>query len=789
MAMSNIGISWKYHDVLVALDYFQKSMEALVRLGEERRANIVRNNIAQTHYQLGDLEGAVDLSRTALATWDRIGAGDRVGVVETSLGIDYLELGDYRTALQFLQKSLAARVKQGYLFGVAESWNNLALVYRAQGDYGQAESALEKSIALSRRLKNHDLEAEGLANLGEVQYLLGKPVNAVQSLGASLGIAEKLDVKLKIAFVTYNLGRVYLSQRKLDEAARYLNRSLETENQIHDGVEEGQTLVAVSDLELKRGSLEQSRAFALRAQALSEQTRQSAVQWTALNALGLAEEGLGHRDLAKDAFDRAIGVLEDLRTSVAGGASQQAVFFASKTEPYQERMALALEAGKVAEAFHYAERARARALLDTISGNRPPLSKAMTAPERTEEQQLRLALNAVSQQIQSSPDNSEALRRRQDQARLDYESFQTRLYAAHPELRIARAQIPVIEAGESRTLLDGAAGALLEFAVTPRRTWLFAITSEGLQCFELKIDSASLERKVEQFHQQLSNRDLRVDPAAGELYTLLLGPARTLLSGKTTWIIAPDGPLWNLPFQALESKPGHFVIEDAAVSYVQSFTALRAEMQVARRHRAAPGTLLGFGNPAGRDALPDAARQIQTIAAMYQPAGRAYTGMEASEERWKREAPGYRIVQFATHAVFDNRSPLYSYITLADPPPGSSEDGLLEGWEIMQVDLSAELSVLSACETARGGVTPGEGLIGLTWALFVAGSPSALVTQWKVDAASTTGLMIEFHRAWHGGAGGPSKARALQTAQLQLLHAPGSHPFDWAGIMLVGDAR
>ena len=230
------------------------------------------------------------------------------------------------------------------------------------------------------------------------------------------------------------------------------------------------------------------------------------------------------------------------------------------------------------------------------------------------------------------------------------------------------------------------------------------------------------------------------------------------------------------------------MIEDCSVSYAQSLTALREEMQVARR-RTAPGTMLAFGNPAGRDPLPDAARQVQAVAAVYRPDGQAYTGAEASEDRWKREAPRYRILQFATHAVFDDRSPLYSHIALAEPAPGSSEDGLLEAWEIMQLDLSAELSVLSACETARGSVTPGEGLIGLTWALFVAGSPSALVTQWKVDAASTSDLMVEFHRAWHGGGNGVSKAAALQRAQVSLLHKPGSHPFDWAGVTLVGDPR
>jgi len=787
--MNNIGISWKPHDVLMALDYFEKSMEEFESLGDERRANVVRTNVAFVHYQLGDVEGAIELSDAALATWNRIGAGEKAGITETSLGLDYLELGDFRKALRFLNEALDARVKMEYKFGVAESRNNLALVYMAQGDYGQAEASLAKCIALSRELDNRDLESEALGILGAVQYLAGKHAEGVKSMQASLALAEKLDAKQKIAEAAYGLGRVYLTERQLKEAATYLGRALETEEQIHDGLTRGPTLVALSELELKRGNFDESRIFAQRALTLSEQNGQSGVQWTALAALGHAEKQLGHRDRALADFDRAIDVLEDLRTRVAGDENQSALFFADKVEPYEERMRLALEAGNPSEAFVYSERARARALLDTVNKHRPPLDKAMTPDERAQERKLRLVLNALSRQMQASPENADALRKRQNQARLDYEAFQTKLFAAHPELRVARAQVTPIAAKEIGTLLPGPSSALLEYAVTEDRCWLFAATSEGLRSFELRISRTDLSRRIERFRQQLASRDLRVDQAAGELYGLLLGPAGAVLRGKTEWIIAPDGPLWNLPFQALESNPSRFVIEDASISYAQSFTALREEMQMAARRRATPGSLLGFGDPAGRDPLPEAARQIQAVAAVYRPNSRAYTGAEASESAWKQEAPHYRILQFATHAVFDDRSPLYSYIALAQPGPGSPDDGLLEAWEIMQLDLNAELAVLSACETARGSVTPGEGLVGLTWSLFVAGTPSALVTQWKVDAARTGDLMIQFHRAWHGGAGGVSKSRALQSAQLSLLHRPGSHPFDWAGVMLIGDAR
>jgi CHAT domain-containing protein len=131
---------------------------------------------------------------------------------------------------------------------------------------------------------------------------------------------------------------------------------------------------------------------------------------------------------------------------------------------------------------------------------------------------------------------------------------------------------------------------------------------------------------------------------------------------------------------------------------------------------------------------------------------------------------------------------MYSYLALAHGD--TNEDGLLEAWEIMQLDLKADLAVLSACETARGRFGAGEGMIGLSWAMFIAGVPTTVVSQWKVESASTRDLMIEFHRQSLTAKSKPTKAEALRQAALKLMKNPAtSHPFYWAGFVLVGDGR
>jgi CHAT domain-containing protein len=192
--------------------------------------------------------------------------------------------------------------------------------------------------------------------------------------------------------------------------------------------------------------------------------------------------------------------------------------------------------------------------------------------------------------------------------------------------------------------------------------------------------------------------------------------------------------------------------------------------------------------------LPDAERQVNGLGQIYGTTrSRIYTGPDASEARVKTEAGGYRILQLAAHGILNDADPMYSHIVLSQSVD-QKEDGLLEAWEMMNLNLDADMVVLSACETARGRVGAGEGVIGMSWALFIAGSPTTVVSQWKVDAASTTELMLEFHRRLNPAAAGRarpsgSKSEALRQAALRLLKSPQyRHPFYWAGFVIVGDA-
>jgi CHAT domain-containing protein len=176
---------------------------------------------------------------------------------------------------------------------------------------------------------------------------------------------------------------------------------------------------------------------------------------------------------------------------------------------------------------------------------------------------------------------------------------------------------------------------------------------------------------------------------------------------------------------------------------------------------------------------------VARIAALYGKArSKVYIGASAREWTFKREARSARIIHIATHGVIDDRAPLYSALLFAPGGP-DGDDGLLEAREVLDLRFDADLVVLSACDTARGRIGAGEGVIGLSWAFLVAGCRTLVVAQMPAETKSTAALMVEFHRRLRQGL---SPAAALQQAQLALRRDPRfAHPFYWAPFVVIGE--
>ena len=380
---------------------------------------------------------------------------------------------------------------------------------------------------------------------------------------------------------------------------------------------------------------------------------------------------------------------------------------------------------------------------------------------------------------------------------------------------------------EVQELLDSDQ-TLLEYFVTPEKTLLWVIDKDRSVSLSLPISQKELVGKVNTLRQALSELKPLEHFRRGvsqDLYKLLIEPALSRIRGKEL-IIVPHDVLHYLPFHALDSPQGRYLIEEYSLSYLSSAGLL--QFTIAKRRAkgdlsavlAQAGKVLAFGNPDLGDPqmnLRFAELEAREVQRLY-PQSTVLLKKEATEEKGKALSPQHDILHFATHAELDENDPLSSAVLLAKE---GKEDGRLEVREIFGMDLKANLVVLSGCETGLGKLSTGDELVGLTRAFIYAGTPSVVASLWKVDDSSTAHLMSSFYRNLKT----MTKAEALRQAQLALIRGEGrsdllarrgvggigrlgetpepkvlsqgsisvpistSHPYFWAPFILVGDGK
>jgi CHAT domain-containing protein/Tfp pilus assembly protein PilF len=813
------------HSYTRALEYYELALASHQRRGAQAAIGAMLSNIATVHIWVGNYRVAAAYLRRAVAMQAAGGFRRSEAQATMNLAIVDMVLGDHARALEGYLRVLRVLEELDSRRDTGRVLNNIGSLYRQQGNYGLAADYFERAMEVHRANGDQHGVGETLWSLALLSESQGRLDEALGHARSSLEIYEGIGAVANAAGVVRSLGSIHRERGEYEAARADYQRSLDLYTEVGSRSGEADVLSDLAALAALGGRDDEALRQASQAVDAAREMGIRDLLWRSLTQAGAAARRLGRHDEARVVLEEAIRVIEELRENVAGGDLDRQSFFEDKVEPYQELVSLLVAAGDHAGAFSYLERTKARALLDVLERSQATVNGAMTAEEAAREELLVSRLTLLNSELYAARSDdalaADAARvaeieRRIERARLDLAVFHGELYSAHPELAVNRGEARPIDVEAAGALVESPARALLSFFVTSEATYLFVLAADAagakprLTVHHLAATQAALARDVEQFRLALARLDPRFGESSRRLYDLLIAPAAAELAGRTELVIVPDGVLWELPFQALAPAPGRYLIERHAVSYAPSLTALAA-MRARRGERRDPAparqTLLAFGNPdfgvetrrraehvlmSGTLApLPEAGRQVEALERLYgADRARVYVGAEAREDRAKTEADGYRILQFATHGTLVDSSPMYSHLVLAHPD-GDGEDGLLEAWELMGLDLRADLVVLAACETARGRVRTGEGVIGMSWALFVAGASTTVVSQWKVESASTTELMLAFHRALGqppaGAAAAMPVGEALRQASLRLLEDPRyRHPFYWAGFVAVG---
>jgi CHAT domain-containing protein len=828
-----------------ALEYYQKALAEFEKQKNDGSISSALGGLANSYYSLGDYDRAAEYYLKNLPLLESL--KDKAGVAATreDLGNLYRAQGDLGSALESYRLSLKAAAESGGKINTASVLGGIGIALSLQGDNVQALDYYQQSLTQFRAAGDRVGMARMLVNIGNTNFLQGSYPQALDFFQQALALREAMGDRTGVANILLGMGSTYAAQGSYAQALQAHQKALALFEAAGEKEGMASALRRLGAAYALQGDYAQALSSAERAVSLAAQAESLDTLWRAQLEVGKYNQAQNRAAPAQKAFEESIKTLELLRARPLIGEPDFTPA-GSNTSPYAEMSGSLAEQDRAAEAFAFAERAKTYALRTLLQRDELKINGTLTPQEQEQERgvvgelvSIQTQLGRARQRRQRDEALLAGLNNRLRQAQSNFQSLRARLYAAHPQLGVYRGGLPApSNLAEAASLLPDAKTAFVEYVVTENKIYMFVLTrgqastatpqradaaasapsresAPTLKAYVLGASVKDVTDRVVRFRQTIARPDADASPLARELYDLLLKPAQEQIDDKTALVISPDALLWALPFQALRSADNQYLIERSAVSYAPSLSAWR-EMARARegaRRGAQPvaPTLAAFANPVPREEVlarvrltngdekfepsPLAEREVQGLKQIYGPAqSRVYVGAEASEERLKAAAGGAAVLHLAAYADINEVNPMYSFVMLSGGDPSSRNDGLLNAWEVAQLQSKASLVVLSASSTARGQWESGGGEVGLTWSWFVAGIPATLASQWRVASPATAELMVAFHRqlrrkpqTTNAQTGG---AEALRQAVLSLLsRAEYRAPFYWAGFRLYGDVR
>lgn len=654
------------------------------------------------------------------------------------------------------------------------------------GDPGRSIEEGERSLSLIKDgyelgfLNRDQYYVDVLPTLGIAAAILGRRSDAERYISilektaiSSMGGLQRRNLRnvglgtMYVAIGNYEKALSYLTQGEEDAVGRALGDIFLGGGESFASFYELPRAVMIGKILLELGRVEQARAAIDLVISHKRGAEYGDIYWVALFLRGQIAEREGRPSEAIDYYRRAIEIIELQRASLTTEATKIG-FVGNKQQLYARLVTLLLAGGRVAEAFDYVERSKARALVDMLA-QKKDFSVQGDGAARVKAALAELTQAQIDAQVIALP--AERPMQKTRSAR----ELQDEIRSIAPVLSslVTVTSVPVSEIGSFLAPDE----VLVEFYYDESSLYAFVLSQNG------EIQSVHLEREaladVKAFRRAITlPRGDGYRTSAQRLYQRLIAPLESLLAAPKL-VIVPHGVLHYLPFAALLGPDGRFLIERYALRSAPSASVLKF-----LRPSPAPGgtktRVLVLGNPDLGDPKLDLAfaeAEAREVAGMF-PDSRLLLRTEASETEFRKGAVAYSRIHFATHGRFRAESPLDSGLLLARD---AVNDGVLRVSELYAISLDADLVTLSACETALGTIDSGDDVVGLTRGFLYAGARSIVSSLWSVDDQATASLM----RAFYTNLQTMDRREALRRAQLGTREAF-AHPFFWAAFQLVG---
>ncbi len=714
-----------------------------------------------------------------------------------TLGGVEASLGDFEAARRHLEQSLAMCRERQLKTQEPYVLLQLASLQRELGDLEQARSLAEQGLAAARAASERRVEPVLLSEQAKILNSLGEHSLALEAARRGRVLARAVEPR--------NLWRLGLDQAaaleglgRRTEAIAAVESTVTLFTEIPDSLQLGEALVLHGALLMRAGRTAPAVESLERAHALSRALASPGRIADAELALGAAWVHAGKPAEAIALLERGLTWFEGVQSAVKA-SEERSRYHARWHDAYATLARAYGRTGQPRRAFATIERGRARELRRLFGLRGPALEhkvpSSLARSLRTVESRLVAAQADLLHQYQLPHDRRPApgrLRRlesRVDSLRTRWADLHLQVQRAAPDLARASGVGPAVSVKQVQGAL-APGERLLSFAVASDGTLLAEVTADRIRLHEIPLLEDSLARMVSVASASLRQDESAEGGVADALADALLGPCGLDRERAHRIYVLPDGPLHHLPFEALRiSAQGgnrRYLIEESEVVYAASATLLMKE-------RAAPSrserVLVAFGDPeigqgtearlregtsmmASLGPLPHARREVESLKPLFS-GSRVFVGAEATEARFLEEASRAGILHVAAHAFADDRQPDFSGIVLASSSAtAEKEDGLVQAYEVADRSFRVDLATLSACETGRGRLLRGEGLLGLARAFRIAGVRNLVVSLWKVDDAATADFMAEFYSRISQGLAPSAALRAAKLACIADLYRP-----------------
>jgi CHAT domain-containing protein/tetratricopeptide (TPR) repeat protein len=834
-----------------AIKHYAAALDLLTGLFGDADLNLVLplGNLASANQTKGDYRAAVELQQKAIDILIAHAQGNEytLALSYNNLGTCFADMNDYAKALQFHEKALAIK-KEAFpedYANLALSYNNIGSCYQSMFDPERAAPIYRQAVSFQEQVAQGGEKALGiyLNNEGTVLLELGQIEAAIAVHERALEVQETVlpEQHQDLALSHLNYGVALENQGRHSEALNHFQQALEIWEAVF-GPRHYRVASAhkhLGDHYALEGNLDQARwqyEQSLLANGWSEESFASVISIEfLLNTLEAYSE-LYIRDRQKLNYDSAV-VWSDLAID-ALRYQQKALSSAASRLPWLQRYQRLFEKGignrlhgKMPEAqldpvlFRYAEESKSAILYrqlqeanalhyagipDSLLEKEYDLRVDLTYYENRRQEKLAQGLEETDTMVLAISSKLFDLNQAYDSLKAQLESNYPEYYKLKYDLstvNVEEVQMEILEEGQ----------ALLEYFAGDSSIIIFRVEKDKYEVKEVKRDFP-LEEWVQQLRDNISQPMTFAYEAylevAPKLYEKLIAPVADGLPEKL--VIVPDGILGYIPFEALlKGEPDArnlyaaerlpYLLREHQVSYCYSATLLK-EMKEKRHRKAPTRELLAVAPFANVDTvlsshldqsdwlasnrsdtlwgLPYTQAELDSIQRVFETD--AFYGAEATESVFVDRAGAYRILHLSTHGKADPRVGDYSYLAFY-PQPDSLENELLYVRDLYNLQLNADLVVLSACETGAGELQRGEGIISLARAFAYAGAKSITTTLWQVNDKSTQELMVSFYQHLKSGM---TKDAALRQAKLDFLDGHqdiAAHPFFWAAFIGVGD--